>query len=248
VTPNLSLVVLAYNEAASVAPFLDDCLAYLGTRAGVHEVLLVDDGSTDDTAACAEAVARRDPRVRLLRHDRNRGMGAGMRTGLAAARGDYVTILAADGQVRAHELDKMIPRLGDASIVTSVYARRPHQWYRVFLSWGLRAMMRVLLGISFRLEGIYLFPARVARDEIGLDRIGADTFFFSFELITRALARGHTLATVAISSRPRLAGRSKVLGIGRMVAVAREVLAFRGRLRRERRAPARMPPDGAKRA
>ena len=100
--PNLSLVVLAWNEEESVEAYLRETLAWLDTRPGSHEILLIDDGSTDRTAEITRRVAQEDPRVRLVSHAVNRGMGGGMRSGFASARGDYVTILAADGQVRAH--------------------------------------------------------------------------------------------------------------------------------------------------
>ncbi len=233
--PNLTLVVLAYNEEENVCPFVSDCLAYLDTLAGQHEVVVIDDGSTDGTLARARALAAGDPRVRIVSHDGNRGMGAGMRSGFATARGDYVTILAADGQVRAQELDKMLPLLAEVPIVLSVYRRRADGFHRKVLSTGLRLMMRVLLGVSFRLEGIYLFPVKVARDEIGLNAMEADTFFFSFELIGRALARGYHARTVTIDSQPRQSGETKVANWRSIQRVAGEVWRCRRRVLSEGR-------------
>ena len=94
--------------------------------------------------------------------------------------------------------------------------------------------MRVVLGVDFRLEGTYLFPVEVARAEIGLDRIGADTFFFSFELIARAIALGYSVTTVTIEPREREHGASKVANLSRIRRVAEELLRFRLRLLRER--------------
>ena len=233
VSPDLSLVVLAYDEEATVGPFVEDCLRFLDTRPGDHEVIVVDDGSADATAARVLEVAGRDARVRLVTHLDNMGMGAGMRSGFEHARGSHVSVLAADGQVRAWELDKLIPHLATAPIVLSVYARRPSEVYRVGLSVGLRAVMRVLLGLSFRLEGIYLFPVDVARDEIGLDTVASTTFFFSFELISRAIARGHRTHTVTIEPLPRTAGASKVVSARRIARVAEELAQFRLRLLQE---------------
>ncbi len=231
--PNLTLVVLAYNEESSVRDFLVDCLAFLDTQPGEHEIIVVDDGSTDRTGAEVREVAHEDPRIRLVTHPRNLGIGAGMRSGFAHARGSHLSVLAADGQVRAWALERLIPHLETAPIVLSVYRRRPHELYRVGLSRGLRALMKILLGISFKLEGIYVFPVAVARDEIGLDTIGADTFFFSFELISRALALGYSTATVTIDPLPRASGASKVANLRAIARVTEELLRFRLRLFRE---------------
>lgn len=237
--PDLSLVVLAWNEEASVVGFLEESLAWLDGLPGSHEILVVDDGSTDQTADRALEVAARDRRVRVHRHERNQGMGAGMRTGFQNARGDYVSILAADGQVPARALEELLPALDAADIVLSVYSRRPGELYRVGLSVGMRLMMRALLGITFRLEGIYLFPTRVATEEVGLDLVGATTFFFSFELIARALALGHTATTVTIAPLPRQHGASKVANLRRIRRVAGELARFRWRLVKEGRATLR---------
>lgn len=230
--PNLSLVLLAYNEEQSLGPVLDDTLAYLDTRPGQHEVIVVDDGSSDGTLAVARVAEARDPRVRVVVHERNRGMGAGMRSGFGAARGDYVVMLPADGQVRAWEIDKLLPGLGQADIVLSIYGddRASRGLWRVTLSRGLRLLMRALIHVSFELEGIYLFPVRALR-EIGLDSVRAETFFFSFELITLAIERGYTATTVVVRLHDRLAGRSKVANLRQIRRVADELLRFARRRR-----------------
>jgi len=106
---------------------------------------------------------------------------------------------------------------------------------RSALSRGFRLYMQLLIGVDFALEGTYLFPVTLARDEIGLDQVAADTFFFSFELIARALQGGHSVADAVISSRPRTdGGASRVANAGRIRRVAAEVLTLRTRLRQER--------------
>ena len=176
----------------------------------------------------------RDARIRLIRHQSNRGMGAGMRSGYAAARQDYLCMIPADGQVPAAHIEQLLPGLEHAPIVTSVYTRRHSQRYRVLLSGGLRLFMRLLLGISVKLEGIYLVPRRVI-EEVGLDTIKSSTFFFSFELLARAISRGTPSYTVEIEPQARVAGASKVANLRRVWQVAREVMALRWRLLKEGR-------------
>ena len=86
--PDLTLILLAFNEEAAVTRSLVECLRFLDTLSGNHEVILLDDGSTDSTRALAEKVAAKDARVRVVSHRQNRGMGAGMRTGIDNARGE----------------------------------------------------------------------------------------------------------------------------------------------------------------
>ncbi|MBI5609362.1 MAG: glycosyltransferase family 2 protein [Deltaproteobacteria bacterium] len=232
-TPSLSLIYLCLNEERSLPATLAEAVAYCTSALPDWEILVVDDGSTDGSAELVLEAAAAEPRIRLLQHDRNRGMGAGLRTGIAASTKEYFCMLAADGQIPAAELAKMLPALELAPIVLSTYGNRPNNWLRTFISRGFRVYMRALIGVDFALEGTYLFPVALARDEIGLPRIGADTFFFSFELIAQALRRGYRVADTTIAGRPRTDGTpSRIANLKQIKRVAGEVLAFRQRDRK----------------
>jgi len=229
--PSLSLVYLCWNEQDALPDTLAEAVPWCRDNLADWEILVVDDGSTDRSADIVREQSAAEPRVRLLQHDRNRGMGAGLRTAIGAATKDYYCMLAADGQIPTPEVAHLLPYLARAPIVTSVYGNRRGP-VRLFLSRGFRAYMLVVVGVDFELEGTYLFPVRLAREDIGLDRVGADTFFFSFELIARAIAAGHRVETATISVRPRRqGGASRIATFKRIKRVAGEVLRMRKRLR-----------------
>lgn len=229
--PSLSLIYLCLNEERSLPAVLQEAQDYATSRLIDWEILVVDDGSTDRSAAIVRTFAEKEPRIRLLQHPRNLGMGAGLRTGIAASSKDYFCMLAADGQIAPSQIDRMLPALELAPIVLSTYFRRPDEWYRVVLSRGFRVYMRAAVGVSFALEGTYLFPTKLAREEIGLDTIGAETFFFSFELVARALQRGWKVADTVIECRPRTDGTpSRIANVKQIQRVAGEIWKFRKRL------------------
>src|SRR4051812_4367098 len=95
---DLSLILPAYNEADGIAVAVAEADDALRQFADDYEILVVDDGSRDGTAAVVEEVARQRPHVRLLRHPRNRGYGAALRTGFEGANGERVAFTDADGQ------------------------------------------------------------------------------------------------------------------------------------------------------
>ncbi len=231
--PSLSLVFLCWNEEEALPRTLDEAVQWCRENLDDWEILVVDDGSTDASAAIISKHAESEPRIRLLQHPVNRGMGAGLRTAIGAASKDYYCMLAADGQIPTGEVGKLLHLLREAPVVTSVYDNRKGPM-RLFLSRGFRMYMRLLVGVDFALEGTYLFPVALARDEIGLHNVGADTFFFSFELVARAIQRGTRVATGTISVRPRIdGGASRVANVNRIKRVASEVIALRRRLRAE---------------
>jgi len=106
--PALSVVIPAYNQAGLLRHSLE-ALRNQTLDAHLYEVIVVDDGSTDDTAAVAAALEMSDRHIRLLRHDRNRGRSAARNTGVRAARGEIVVFVDSDVVVRpdflGHHLD-----------------------------------------------------------------------------------------------------------------------------------------------
>jgi glycosyltransferase involved in cell wall biosynthesis len=230
--PSISLVLLMYNEEPNIAAALDETLAWARGRLDDWEVIVVDDGSSDGGPAIVERYVRDEPRVRMVRHAKNRGMGAGMTTGTAEARKDYVVVMASDLQVPVAELDKLIALLDQADIILTVYGNRPNNLARTVMSRGFRLYMRALADIRFQLESFVLIPTAIAHEL--LPSIRCDTFFFSFEIVQRAIEQGYTVATATIASRPRLHGESKVATTGRIKQVAGEVLEYRRRRRSER--------------
>ena len=231
--PSISVIVLAFNEELNLPKMLDESIEYLERRLPIWEIVIVDDGSSDGTRAVAQRYVERYPEtIQLVVHLENRGMGAGMKSGIAAATSEYFTIIAGDGQHPTPELEKMIPGLQEAEIVTTVHINQ-RELHRRALSWGFRKAMWLACGIDFVLEGIYLFPRRVAVDEIGLENVPPDTFFFSFELIARALRAGHTITVRPMIVRRREHGSSKVASANRIKRITSEIWNFRQRLRAE---------------
>jgi glycosyltransferase involved in cell wall biosynthesis len=206
--PRLSLVIPAYNEAAGIAESVVEAHEALARLGYEFELLIVDDGSTDETATRVREVARTWPRVRLIAHDTNRGYGAALRTGFEAARYELVAFTDADGQFFIEELDDLITLTRRFPIVVGWRVDRQDPWRRRFLSWGYNVLVRTLLGTGvrdcdcalkvFRREALaYLLPESAG-------------FFVNSEMLCRARQFGWRVAEVGVRHRPRRRGTSKV--------------------------------------
>jgi dolichol-phosphate mannosyltransferase len=221
---SLSVVVMAYNEEENVGPLLDELVAWLDAkRFSDWEVLVVDDGSLDATAARVSSHVEREPRIRLLRHERNLGMGAAIRTGYAAARCDFVTQLPADHQVPPATLDLFLSHLPHTDLVLSVYTDRGDGWSRRLMSAGYRVVAKALLGQRADYTGTMVFRRKLL-DSIPLI---TDSFVVNLELPLKALKRGASFRIVHFAPSPRRSGQSKVLGYRRIANVVRELVELR---------------------
>jgi dolichyl-phosphate beta-glucosyltransferase len=106
--PALSVVVPAYNEAARISPSLEKILGYLRAQPHSWELLVIDDGSRDETAAIVNQIIDHTPEAKLISYLHNRGKGFAVRTGVLAARGQWVVFLDADLSTPPEEIDNAL--------------------------------------------------------------------------------------------------------------------------------------------
>src|SRR3990172_4830338 len=146
----LSLVMPAFNEAQTIALAIreaDHALRALGTD---HEVIVVDDGSSDATGAEVCKAMTLYPAVRMVKHARNLGYGAALRSGFTNARFPLVAVCDADCQFDLAQLNRMLPLSAEADIVCGYRVGRQDPAYRRFLSWGYNRLIGWLLGSAVR--------------------------------------------------------------------------------------------------
>lgn len=228
-TPRVSVVVMAWNEAATLASVVTELSRELGRLAVAHEILVIDDGSTDGTGALADELAQTVPGLRVHHHRPNRGLGAVYRTGFAVARGELLTFFPADGQFPASILAAYLPAMADADLVLGVLpdARRP--WLGRVLSAGERLLLRALFGHFPDFQGILMFRRTLLRDTVLVTEGRGWTVLM--ELILRQTRAGARIKNIPITIRPRASGQSKVNNVRSIVSNLRQLLALRWALR-----------------
>ena len=133
----LSIVIPAFNESATIERVLDRVSDSVGN---FHEIIVIDDASTDETAAHVEKRANLDPRIRILRHPQNAGKTAALRTGFAAVTGDLVVIQDADLEYDPADIADLIAPIldgrGDVSLGSRFMVKRAGRvlYYRHYLA------------------------------------------------------------------------------------------------------------------
>jgi dolichol-phosphate mannosyltransferase len=196
------------------------------------EIVFVDDGSADNTSSEAADALSGTPH-QLLRHESNRGIGAALKTGVRAARGEWITFLPADGQIAPDAIGTLRAAAAQerAEVVFSVYDHRDDGLHRKVLSTGVRALILMIHGVRMQSDGPYLFR----HSHFDADQLVPDTFFLNFEFPIRVLGAEVPATVVTIDCRPRRSGHSKSTGLRRIYGVAQDLLELRVRRAKESR-------------
>jgi dolichyl-phosphate beta-glucosyltransferase len=223
----LTLVLPCYNEAERLPQTLAAYLAELPRQPGAVELLVVDDGSTDQTLAVAQAIAARDDRVRVIRSQPNRGKGYGVRTGVLQANGALIVFTDADGSYGPGEVARVVAALAHAPVAIG---SRPAGWAtgppaRRLASRLFNRAIRALLGLPFGDTqcGVKGFRRQVAGELFGRARL--DGFAFDVELLF--LARRLGLAVSEVPVRAEVRDGSKVQLVVDALGMLRDVLRVR---------------------
>jgi dolichyl-phosphate beta-glucosyltransferase len=204
-TPALSLIVPCYNEAGRLPRTLASQLAALSQRPGEVELLVVDDGSTDQTLAVAHAAAARDARVRVIASQPNRGKGFAVRTGVLAAEGQLVAFTDADGSYGPGEVQRVVAALADAPVAigSRELGAASGSLARRLASRQFNHVIQALLGLPFRdtQSGLKGFQRPAALEIFGRARL--DGFAFDAEVLFLARRLGLRISEVPVRAEQR---------------------------------------------
>jgi dolichyl-phosphate beta-glucosyltransferase len=201
--PLLSVVVPAFNEAARIPRTINEIREEMDRLGGDVELIIVDDGSVDDTAATVMEVARSDARVKLVRAA-HAGKGAAVRRGMLEAQGTWRFLADADLSMPISELPRFLDAAHDDDII--VGSREAHGARRVGEPWSRHVIgrvfnwtvrMLVLRGIDDTQCGFKLFSARAVRMLFPLQQL--DGFGFDVEILFLARRAGLVVREIPIT-------------------------------------------------
>ncbi len=200
----LSLCLPAYNEQTNIEDTLDAACAILPECVQRFEIVVVDDGSRDGTGETVARYAQNEPRVRLVRHERNQGYGAAVTSGLLAARGDLVVFTDSDGQFSLLDLPQLLTQLEGSDVVIGYRYQRADPWIRRLNAWVWNRLIRILLGVRVRdLDCAFkLFPREVV-DRLRLTANGAT---INAEIMAQCVQRGLRIRETPVTHYPRYHG------------------------------------------
>jgi glycosyltransferase involved in cell wall biosynthesis len=204
VPARLSLVLPAYNEAENIRPVVERALRVLPRHCSDFEIIVVNDGSHDETANVAGDLAAGHPEVRLVNHDRNRGYGAALTSGFEASTGRYVMFMDSDRQFDIEDIDRLLPFVDSHEIVAGFRMERTDPLHRRVFAEIFNVSIRILFGVHMRdIDCAFkIFRGDLLRSIV----ITSEGALINTEIMAKARRQGAQVQQVGVRHFPRVAG------------------------------------------
>jgi glycosyltransferase involved in cell wall biosynthesis len=223
--PFLTVFVPAFNEAEHLPNTLQQLFAMLPQQVPSFEVIVVNDGSSDDTGLIADAFAQRHPCVQVIHHKTNLGLGLGFVHAVQIARGEWFILIPADLAMKLEELPKYIHAAKHADIVVGHRNdRADYSAFRKLVSWANIGLIKLLFNMEQQqFNYISLYRTGVLQ-RLHLRYTNSALFFA--EVLVRAKAQGCKLVNVWVDYVPRAHGQATGSNASLIVRTVRDIMAF----------------------
>ena len=231
---SLTISMPAFNEAENIPGMVADVLRVLPILTDDFEIIVVDDGSRDDTAVVTQQLAAQHPQLRLVQHEVNKGYGTAVLTGLTHASKELVFFTDADRQFDLSEIEKLLAKIETADLVVGYRAPRRDPFMRRLNGKGWSWLVTLLFGYTARdIDCAFKLMRHTVVEQLQ-DEITSGGATFSAEFLVRAKRAGFKIAEVPIvGHRPRVAGSPTGANLRVIVRAFKELVQFRLGLRRE---------------
>jgi cellulose synthase/poly-beta-1,6-N-acetylglucosamine synthase-like glycosyltransferase len=226
----LSVVLPAFNEEGNLEHIVGEALALLGALALERfEVVVVDDGSTDQTSLIGDDLAARHPEVTMHHHPRNQGYGAALRTGLMQSRLAWVFWTDSDGQFDLTQLTRLLDQSDNFDAVIGYRIQRADHLGRKMNTLAWTMLIRLVLGVRVRdVDCAFKLINRRALEIIG--PLQSDGAVISAELVARLNRAGMPICQVGVDHYPRTSGEPSGASLRVVARAMRELVHLRRQL------------------
>jgi len=217
---SLSIVIPAYCERDNILQTLDNVTRALAPLGLAHEILVVDDGSTDGTGELVRANLARFPTLRLVVNERNMGFGWSYRRGVEEAALDHIVMVHGDNAWGWQTLRELFGHVGDADVIIGYTRRmgRSRTWRRTAISKAFTLTLNLITGRRLRYyNGLQIHQAAVLKSL----HIESSGYGFQPEVLVKALRLTRTYLEVPMDLVERTRGESKAFRVKNFVDVAR---------------------------
>jgi glycosyltransferase involved in cell wall biosynthesis len=227
----ISVFFPCYNEQDNVDQTVKKALVVLEKINMDFEVIIIDDGSSDDTGRIADELADRDGRIKVVHHPRNLGYGAALQSGFAAATKELVFYTDGDGQFDISEMPPLLPLMDQYDIVSCYRLNRRDSLIRKINGWCWTKLVCLLFGLKIRdIDCAFKLYKRKIFEGLSLSSTGA---LIDTEVLARASRKGYLITQKGVHHYPRTAGSQTGANFRVILRAFRELFKLYGKIQRQ---------------
>jgi len=230
---SLSVILPAHNEEEAIAGTVHEVVDALATWPWIreYEVIVVNDGSRDQTGAIVETIAAANRSVRVIHHSVNQGYGAALASGFEAVTKDLVFFMDSDGQFTIHDLEQFFPLMQEFDAVLGYRVKRQDTWMRKLNAWGWKILIGMVFGVYVRdVDCAFKLYRGEFFHEHRLETRGA---MINAEILYKFTRAGYTYTQVGVHHLPRRGGRATGAKLSVIGRAFRELAVYAGKWHRE---------------
>lgn len=204
---NLSVFFPAYNEETNIGTTVRKALGVVRGLEEVEEfeIIIVDDGSSDQTGEIADRLASEFSEVKVVHHKQNCGYGGALKSGFEHSKYEWVAFTDADGQFDFQEIEKFLPLAKNYDLILGYRLGRADSFLRRLFTWGWSLLAKILLGLSVR---DYSCGFKLIKKEVfdAVQPLVGEEKVTQIEMLVKAKKKGFRFAEVGVHHYPRTAG------------------------------------------
>ncbi len=224
---SLSVVMPAFNEERNLLTAVKITRETLDAEAIPYEIIIVDDGSRDETPMIAKTLVQTQTQITFLRHDKNQGIGAAFWTGVQKSSLDYVILVPCDNPLMPDDMSAFRPQMGKTDIIAG--ARKERTGYSPGLKFMSFVYNRILIRMLFQIplsdvNWIQMYRRRIFSEE-GITIEHPGIFFFA-EVLVKAKRKGYSMVEVPVTMRKRIHGRPTISRLPVIARIFRDMVRF----------------------
>lgn len=222
---SVSFFCPAYKEPRNLRELIPQVHEFLSGITSLFEILIIEDGSPDETPKIADALAREFTGVRVIHHSENLGYGIALRDGFLHSRYDYVMYVDSDNQYKIEDLKVAIPLLESADVVSCYVRKKALSPERKLQSWVFNTLVRVLFAIP--LKDVNCSMKIYKRKVLDAITIKSTSAFIDAEMLIRARRAGFKIAQFPITHYARTSGLATGSKPSVIISTFLDMLKFR---------------------
>jgi len=221
--PGLSIFFPAYNDSGTIASLVMTALRAAAQLTPDHEVIVVNDGSTDSTLQILEELARIYPQVRIVNHPVNRGYGGALRTGFASASKDIIFYTDGDAQYDPAEMSALWPKMtAGVDLVNGYKISRSDPLHRIIIGRVYHHTVKLMFGLSVRdVDCDFRLMRRAIFDRIRLEK---NSGVICLEMMRKIERAGFRIVEVPVHHYHRAHGKSQFFNFRRIFRTGVDVM------------------------